>query len=274
MKIRHAALSLAMFAAPGIAHDFWLQPFRYQVAPGAPFAATFQVGHAAARQRWGNDIRRIEVFAEFRNGRRSDRRAALRNGGPADVVMTFPDAGLRVLAMQTSYSFSNLPAIRFNDYAREEGLAAVLAHRQRTGKGNAAGLERYSRRAKTLVQVGKPSSTDSTWATRPVGLKLEIVPRRNPYALGASRLLPVDVLYNGRPLANAKVKLTSLEADEKPFAIALTDRAGRASFRIPQTGNWLLNVVWAEPVRGIKNADFDTTFSSLTFGYPAKRPRP
>jgi uncharacterized GH25 family protein len=69
-------------------------------------------------------------------------------------------------------------------------------------------------------------------------------------------------------LPNATVKLTSLEADERPVATAVTDKFGRASFRIPAKGNWLLNVVWAEPIND-RQVDFDTTFSSLTFGYGA-----
>lgn len=274
MKLRHAGLCLVFIAAPAIAHDFWLQPVRYQVAPGSLFAATFQVGHGAARQRWGNDVSRVLLFADFYNGRRRDRRDALRNGGPADVITTLVEPGLHVLAMQTSYSFSDLPAIRFNDYAREEGLALVLAHRKRKGTSNATGYERYSRRAKAIVQVGQQTPSNASSVTRPIGLKLEIVPGRNPYALGASRMLPVQILYRGRPLPNATVKLTKLEADEKPTAVATTDRSGRVSFRIPPSGTWLLNVVWGEPITGDKRAEFDTTFSSLTFGFAGVRRRP
>ncbi len=51
------------------------------------------------------------------------------------------------------------------------------------------------------------------------------------------------------------------------MATAITDREGRATFRVPATGNWLVNVLWSEPVRGDPDVQFDTTFSSLTFGY-------
>ncbi len=109
-------------------------------------------------------------------------------------------------------------------------------------------------------------------ATRPIGLKLEIVPERNPYALGPTRILPVRVLYKGRRLANATVKLTSLEFDARPVATLVSDASGRARFRVPAAGDWLLNVVWAEPISGDPKADFDTTFSSLTFGYDQGKP--
>ena len=266
MKSFCVTVALLVVAAPALAHDFWIQPERFQTAPGTPIAATFLVGHGEARERWGNNDR-IILLGDFFDGRRQDRRALLRSGGSADLITSFKEPGLHVLGLQTNYAFSELPAVRFNDYAKEEGLVTALAVRKREGKINSAGRERYSRRAKALIQVGRATPANQYYATRPIGLKLEIVPERNPYALPASRQLPVHVLYNGRRLPNATIKLTRLEADERPVAVAITDQAGRASFRVPQTGNWLLNVVWTEAVRGDSRVDFDTTFSSLTFGY-------
>ncbi|MGI8931798.1 MAG: DUF4198 domain-containing protein [Sphingomicrobium sp.] len=267
MKIRLAGLSLLLLATPALAHDFWIQPQHFRARPGAPLAFNFLVGHGKFRDRWNNN-NRIMVLQEFSNRSKRDLRAGLRDGS-VDLVASFATPGLRLIAMQTSHSVSELPAIRFKDYAREEGLAPILAARRRAGTTNSAGREKYSRRAKSMIQIGQPLPTDQALATRPVGLKLEIVPDRNPYALDASRILPVHVLFNGRRLPYATVKLTNLGADERPVAIAVTDKAGRARFRVPATGQWLLNVVWAEPVRGDPKVEFDTTFSSLTLGYPA-----
>jgi uncharacterized GH25 family protein len=269
MKFRLFTLSTALIAAPVLAHDFWIQPVRFQTEVGRPFPLTFQVGHAAARQRWGASDR-IVLVQDLVGRTRRDLRSSLRAAGPADLVANFAVPGLHVIAMQSNYALSDLPAIRFNDYAKVEGLAAVLAHRRATGATNANGRERYSRRAKALVQVGPQAGVDQSLATRPIGLKLEIVPERNPYVLGPTRMLPIRVVYNGRPLARATVKLTNLDFDARPLETAVTDRAGRASFRVPGNGQWLLNVLWSEPVKGDPNADYDTTFSSLTFGYDAR----
>ena len=268
MKLRLITLSLGLFAAPAMAHDFWLQPTRFQVGANAPLGATFLVGHAALRERWRNNDR-VVVMKDFFAGGATDLRRGLRTG-EVDLMTRFAAPGLHVLGMQSTYAFSDLPGLRFNDYAKEEGLVLITATRQRSGKSGAPGRERYSRRAKSLIQVGTQTAANQQQATRPIGLKLEIVPDRNPYALDASRMLPVHVLYNGRRLANATVKLTNLGNDAKPVAVATTDRAGRARFRVPANGNWLLNVVWGEPVKGNPRFDFDTTFSSLTFGYPAR----
>jgi uncharacterized GH25 family protein len=85
--------------------------------------------------------------------------------------------------------------------------------------------------------------------------------------LAPTEELPVHVFYEGRPLAGALVKLTNLEFDVRPVAMRLSDAQGRASFSFPRTGTWLINVIWTKPISGNPNADFDTTFSSLTFGY-------
>jgi len=274
MKFGFIGLSLIVAATPVMAHDFWLQPQRFQVDPGASLGVTFQVGHGADRQRWGNGADRIILLSDIFNGKRIDQRSRLRDGGPADLITSFAAPGLHLLAMQTKYSYSDLPAIRFNDFAKEEGLVPAIVERKRSRTTDKPGRERYSRRAKALIQVGSPTAANQSLATRPVGLRLEIVPDRNPYALGASRMLPVHVLYRGRRLANATVKFTNLGDDAKPLAVAVTDRTGSARFKVPASGEYLLNVIWTEPVKGDPKADFDTTFSSLTFGYDRKDRRP
>ena len=273
MKIRIAALSIMLIAAPAIAHDFWIQPTRFQVQPDTPLPFTFLVGHGKFRDRWNNN-NRILALNHVTRGVKRDLRPQLRNGGSFDFAPSFSAQGLHVVAMQSNHATSELPAIRFNDYAKVEGLTPILTARQRSGKTTAPGRERYSRRAKALIQVGQATPANQALATRPIGLKLEIVADRNPYALGAARILPVHVLYDGRRLPGATVKLTNLGADERPFAVAVTDRAGQARFRVPASGAWLLNVIWTEPVANDPKVDFDTTFSSLTFGYgPATCPR-
>ena len=267
MKFRLAALALLGTAYPAAAHDFWLQPLRFQVAQRSDLPMTFQVGHGQFRQRWGLGLDRILLLRDIGPASSHDLRSAFRASGSADVVARFDDVGLHAVVMQSGFAQSELPAIRFNDYAKAEGLTAILAYRDRANATRQPGRERYSRRAKALIQVGPQGPGNARLATRPIGLKLEIVPDRNPYALGDNRMLPIHVLYNDKRLAGATVKLTSLEFDAKPVEVAITDARGQATFRVPPVGDWLLNVIWSEPIKGNPTIDFDTTFSSLTFGY-------
>ena len=75
------------------------------------------------------------------------------------------------------------------------------------------------------------------------------------------------MLYKNRPLAGALVKLTNLQDDAMPFEMHLTDLEGRASFIMPASGAWLLNVIWTEALPPTDEVDFETVFSSLSFGF-------
>lgn len=272
MTFRIVLLTLALSASPVAAHDFWIQPAKFGAAPETTVNFTFQIGHGKFRDRWNNNQRVLSLI-DFHRGVPRDLRGQLRSGGGFDFALTNAAAGLHLVAVQTNYAISELPAKRFNDYAREEGILPILAARRADGTAGKPGQERYSRRAKALVQIGPPTPAGNKFATRPIGLKLEIVPDRSPFGLGTDRILPVHVLYKGRRLANATVKLTNLDNDERPVAIVRTDRSGRARFRIPTGGRWLLNTVWADAVRDDPKVQFDTTFSSLTFGYGSQADR-
>ena len=106
-------------------------------------------------------------------------------------------------------------------------------------------------------------------ATRRLGLSLEIVLARPPADQDDGNTLAAQVLFQGRPLARALVKLTDLDHDAEPVAALATDGDGIVRFSRPPPGNWLLNVVWTTPLSGAEGIDFDTIFSSLCFAVPA-----
>jgi uncharacterized GH25 family protein len=260
-------LAATMFAATyASAHDFWLQPSSFRVSPGQSVSISMQVGHGQARQRWAVSNDRVLMLRRTGPDGATDLKPALRQAGEADLALPFPAPGVQVLSMASSHAQSELLAIRFNDYLKEEGLTPAMRVRDAQRQTNAPGREIYSRRAKSLVLVGPSGAADDARVTRPLGLTLEIVPDRNPYTLKPGEGLPVRVFYEGRTLPGATVKLTNLDFDMKPLATKTTDAAGRAVFDVPRSGRWLLNVVWTRPIKGDPRGDFDTTFSSLTFG--------
>lgn len=273
MRSLSLVLVVLCWALPAGAHDFWLQPRSFWIAPGSVAPVSMLVGHGRDRAPWAVSVDRVLVLRSIGPRGSQEHRPALRGmRSAAEVALPFTAPGTHVLALQSGYAESNLPSQRFNAYAKEEGLTPALRLRRRTGKADTAGREIYSRRAKALVQVGPPGAPQPH-VTRPIGLTLEIVPERDPYRLRGGESLPVRVIYEGKPLAGALVKLTNLAADERPVETHLTDRAGRAVFKAPRNGAWLLNVVWTKPIQGNRKADFDTTFSSLTFGYPPSTAR-
>lgn len=270
-SVAFAAAAAGLAASPLAAHDFWLQPRTYWTGPGGTVPMVLLVGHGAARQRSSLAANRFVMFRSAGPGGVRNRTSEMTLGSAADAALTFATPGTYVVFFSTSNIASDLPALRFNEYASAEGLTQVLARRAATGSMGKPGRELYSRRGKAIVQVGRPGKTPQPHVTKPVGLGLEIVPLSNPYAPGNSPQLTVQVLYRGQPLPGALVKLNNLSADAKPVEMHRTDASGRAAFQARRAGQWQFNVVWSQPLASNPTADFLTTFSSLTFGFPDGR---
>jgi uncharacterized GH25 family protein len=252
------------------AHDFWLQPSEYWITVGAHTSLTLQVGHGPSRQRSPIPARRIVHFEAIApDGAMTDLHERLELGGSTkDGDFELHEPGTHVLILQTDdRAQTRLPAIRFNDYLKAEGLTPALDQRARLHRMDADGSERYSRCAKAIVQVGPKTASPPDRVDKPVGLPLEIVPEVNPYGASQSTL-PVRVFYAGLPLAGALVKLTDLRHDESPLEMHVTDGNGRAVFTMPISGTWLLNTIWTKPLSPSEETDFETTFSSLSLGFP------
>jgi uncharacterized GH25 family protein len=271
MKPRAApALIVAIaMSSPALAHEFWLQPSAFWTAPSTTIPLTLQVGDGSARERSQIPVRRITRFAAVApDADVIDLSRRFRTGAASyDAQVEFDRPGVYVLALETdNRARSYLPASEFNEYLRVEGLTPALELRSRTGRMHEGATERYSRCAKALIQVGDPAHASVSLA--PVGITLEIVPEVNPYAAPRPAALPVQVIYQGRALAGALVQLVDLDRDVEPLETRVTNSAGRATFTMPAAGSWLLSVVWTQSLPTTDEADFETTFSSLSFGLP------
>jgi uncharacterized GH25 family protein len=263
-------LLVAGCAASAPAHDLWMQPSSFWVPAGASMPVSILIGHGNDRENWGIRGDRITLLRGIGpDGRVSNLMPLIGpNTAAQSLALHIAQPGTHLIVMESNHAESELPGARFEEFLAEEGLTAAILHRQRTGASARPGREIYSRRTKSLIQIGGLDPKGGSPATTRLGFSLEIVPERDPYRLAPSEDLPVRIFFEGRPLSGALVKLTNLDADARPVATKLSDHAGRISFNVPRAGKWLLNVVWAKPIQGNPRADYETTFSSLTFGYP------
>lgn len=255
------AAALALTGGAAAAHEFWLHPGDFRMTAGAEVPVAVLVGDGPDKQRSAMPARRVVRFGIVGpDGAERDLKAAY--VAAQDVRVRLATAGAHVVVLASDNGARNvLPGDAFEAYLRDEGLTPAIVARE--GRRGAAGSEAYGRRAKALVQVGADGPQAA--ATQPVGLTLEIVPEVSPYATPASGDLPVRVFYEGRPLAGATVKLADLGAD-KVVATRVTDAEGRARFALPRGGGWRLTVVWTRVLPASAETDFETVFSSLTFG--------
>lgn len=87
---------------------------------------------------------------------------------------------------------------------------------------------------------------------------LELVPLANPFERKGGALLPVRVLYQGKPISGAEVEA----GDHQKLSV--TDKDGVAKIPL-QKGHQLLSVSLREPLKNDPDADYLSITSTLTF---------
>ncbi|NWF97324.1 MAG: DUF4198 domain-containing protein [Nitrospirae bacterium] len=91
------------------------------------------------------------------------------------------------------------------------------------------------------------------WAenfAKPLGIKYEIIPLKNPLLLKAGDSLPIKVLLDGKPVENA-----SISTAESHDAVAKTDKDGLANVIIKKTGFCLISAFTERQIENDPDAD-------------------
>ena len=253
------------------AHEFWATSVQWAVAPGAritllanvggvfPAADSFTVPERVASVRFVGPVTDIAVAPPYR--READSLAA-------DV--TAPStAGTYVGVFAIKPRTAEKSAAVFEEHLKHQGLKQVAAERAARGETAKAVRERYSRYGKTLITVG--SGGDRSAATRPLGLKVELIPLVDPTTLAAGSRLRVRLLLDGKPLPGALAGAIYAGAKATPDSwplTATTDGRGEAEFLLEHRGPWLVRAVTMqrrENESGPDAADWETYWASLTF---------
>lgn len=266
------AVALAMSATLGsgtaLAHEFWLAPSTYAGALRrvVEIGALAGTGFRGERLPW-SPAHCVRLVARAASTLDLTRAASI-----GDVVWARfapADDGGTMLAFESKFTPIELAAAQFDAYLKDEGLTGPLAARRR-GPAGMPGRERYRRCAKAWLP-----GRDLARAVRPVGLPLEIVPQVPP---GADPQLPLRILWGGHPLAGALVKTwrAPLGDGGKPTDGATRDSVGlawqgrsdsRGQLIVPVAapGEWIVSVVHMVPCRETSEADWESTWASLTF---------
>ena len=275
MRARPLALWLALAtmlaAVPAWAHQFWLAPSQYDATPGqtVQVSASAGTGFRGERKPW-SPSHVIRFVARTAHDLDLTRAATI--GDLVWARFAASDSGGAMLACESSFSPIELPAGQFDAYLADEGLTGPLEVRRRAG-ASTPGRERFRRCAKTWL-----GGRDAGRATRPLGLPLEIVSESVP---GTAPSLRVLVLWNGHPLPGALVKMWCASfapgggptegADRDSIGVLHEVRAdgrGQATVRCERPGEWLVSVVHMVPCPEPAEADWESTWSSLTFARP------
>ncbi len=254
------------FSFPASAHDFWINPSNYSVQAGEKTNISIMIGHPEDQNSWAISPHRVVALRSVGPEGISDQQTLVSETDPKKpMTFSFNRDGVHVLTIETTSAYSELEAEKFNDYLDEEGLTPIKLDRTSKRKMSKPGTEIYSRRGKTIINVGNIGESDPSYVTTPLGLTLEVVPTSNPVRLQDGENLSAHIYYRGQIMSGVNVKLVSLDSDKGQVASQKSDSEGQVFFAKPDAGEWMLHVVWSDPMEDSEQADYDTIFSSLSF---------
>ena len=252
--------------APAAAHEFWIEPANFRPPAGKPLDVRLLVGQEF---RGDTMIYLPEAFERFVTvtAHGTQKVPGLPGDDPA-ARLTPAEPGLLLIAYQSTRYTLDMDAVTFEQYLEKEGLDVIRALRLQRGARDKPVREVYSRCAKSLLAVG--GRDDGFDARRPIGLRLEIVPQTPIYRLQRGQGLEVQLLYESRPLANAKLVAFS-KKKLKTQLVQRTDAEGRARFVLPHADIWMLSAVHMIPAPADAKADWESFWASLSFATDNRR---
>jgi hypothetical protein len=254
---------LLLTAGPARAHDYWFMPETFFPAPRADVALRLHVGDHFVSEAERPFAKKPTLRFQLFHGKETLDLAPLsREDKTPFARVTVRSAGTHLIALDRASHLITLDADKFNRYLAEEGLDAVLAERRKAGEDKLPGRERYSRYLKSLLQVG--AERDDT-ARKVLGQRLEIVPQANPYRLKPGDLLTVRVLFEGKPLAGARVFALRRQGDKTHTQKATTSAEGLATVKLDAAGPWLIRLVHLRRAVKDADADWESFWAALTF---------
>lgn len=246
------------------AHDTWLIPDRFAVAPQTAITLDLTSGMSFPKLETGPKRERVES-APCRLAGRTFEISDI-SAGPNSLRLRseLSETGIATFWLKLPPKSIELKPAGVQEYLDEIDAPAGV-RKQWAEMQPQRWRELYTKHPKTFVRVGDPKA-DRSWSD-PVGMALELVPEKDPTTLREGDEFPVRVLKNGAPYAD--FSMNAVAASETKGETRKTDSSGRVSFRLNKAGPWLLR---GTDVRESTKTDTDweSDFATLTVAVKQK----
>ena len=264
--IRRAIVLLPFFvSAIAFGHDTWIAPDRFTAKRGATITLHMTSGMEYPKLDHAIKPDRVARAVVIANGRRTSL-TPFSSGHSLDFRMRLRTTGGHVIAVDLSPKEIELKPEQVAEYLDEIGAGAALRDEWKNMPEPKRWREVYTKHAKTFVRIG---NADEAWRDA-AGSTLEIVPLADPTSLRAGDTLTLQLLEDGKPLANFSVGVAH-ESDPKG-TLQTTDGAGQTAVRLEKSGRYLLRATHVRRAnRG--DADWVSDFTTMTFTVGPQRDR-
>jgi uncharacterized GH25 family protein len=244
------------------AYEFWLQPAKFRFALGEDIKLDFMVGENFIGEFWDSKKHKAEKIELHRISGIRDLAKDVKLTQGNNLAIQADQEGTYLFSLHSNSAYIELEGEKFNDYLKEDGLDYILDERTKSGSLKKKSTEFYTRFAKLLVQTG--NKTDDTYKKR-IGLRYEIIPDQNPYALKVGDHLQCRVLFDGKPAAHALVKVWNKVNTTTFLQNIYTENDGTMRFPLSASGPWMVSSV--KMIHSEKEgAEYHSLWASLVFG--------
>lgn len=258
-------LTLALLVAAGAAsaHDFWLVPDMFAVPASGEIIVKGQTSSAFPTTLSAVTPDRV-TDARVIGAADDERIAALATHANSLILRHRPKTpGQKIIAVAVGWRHVKETAESFRKYLVAEGAEDALAHYDRTGQLPKSDIvRRYAKYGKTVVEVGDGPRAFSRMAGHP----LEFVPLSDPGAGSAAGQLEFRLMFQGKPLAGARVHAGTAPRDGKPGTevSALTTDSGVVA--VPAgVGLWNVRTIHVVPAPAGADAQWDVHWATFVY---------
>ncbi len=264
-----ASVALLIFAGGALfAHDLFLRPVRFFVAPGEEILVRMLNGTFTSSEGGVSRDRVRDLRAVSENASLAIDTSSLEVGKTESVVhLTATKPGTYVVGISLRPRTIRLEGKAFNEYLRSDGIPSILEQRSKSGELELPARERYSKHVKAIVQVG---DARSKVVNTVFGYPAELVPLDNPYRKNRRAGIRLRALVDGHPIAG-QVILYGGAGDGgvvyKEKAVE-TGADGVAVVMPAGAGKWYAKFINMRSVRGAAgdSVDYESKWTTLTFG--------
>lgn len=267
--MKKALISILLFLSVSLitAHEFWLEPEKFQYNWGERINLRLFVGENFEGSNWTGTKSSIQALQLHLSDATDDLSGYIDSAAGDSLQFAIYDPGTYMISFHSNNKPITLEPAKFLEYLKEDGLDNAIAYREAHQETDSMGREYYQRSVKTLIQVGEQTSNVYKKATT---LPLDIIPLDNPYDIKkgqGSREVRFKVLFQQKPLANQLMKIWQRRLGETIKTELRTDANGQLSIPVSPAGKWMVSTVKMERIEGNTEAQWQSYWGSCTFGY-------